>query len=146
MSVLTAASPRPRRKVAGAGSLGRSAPDERGFSFLEVMISATLVGIAFTAIFGAMSTASLSALRNNQEVQVEAALTTAKQSLSQATFDPAGVYGTLFPVTINGVTVVLNPSPATAAPGYTITTLQAVTIQATLSPITRTITVYKGNR
>lgn len=119
---------------------------EAGFSMIEVLVSATLIGIAFAAIFGAMSTASLTSLRNNQEVQVEAALTTAKQSLNQAAFDPTGAYGSLFPVTINSVTVVLNPSPAVAAPGYTLTTLQAVTIQATLSAISRTTTVYKGNR
>ena len=146
MGALTAASPRHPIGATDAGSSGRSAHDERGFSFLEVMISATLMGIAFAAIFSAMSTANLTALRNNQQVQVEAALSTAKQTLSQAAFDPTGVYGSSFPTTINGVVVSLNPSPVAAAPGYTLTTLQAVTIQATLSSTTRTITVYKGNR
>lgn len=120
--------------------------EERGSSLIETMLSATLIGIAFVAIFGALSAGAISAQKNNLEVQVEVALSTAKQSLAQTAFDATGTYGTVFPTTINGVSVTLNPSPAVAAPGYTIGTLQAVTIVASLNGTTKTITVYKGNR
>lgn len=120
--------------------------DERGSSLIEIMLSATLIGIAFMAIFGALSAGAISAQKNNVGVQVEVALSTAKQSLAQASFDATGTYGTIFPATINGVSVTLNPSPAVAAPGYTLGELQAVTIEASLAGTTKTITVYKGNR
>ncbi len=123
---------------------------------LEVVIATTLMGIAFAAIFGQLSTLSIATLRSDQEVQVEAALSKAKQTLSLAAFDATGNYSAQFPIlqptgcTVgNGdcLSVVLNPKPAVADPGINdLTKLQAVTLQANLGPITRTATVYKSNR
>src|SRR5258708_9618694 len=78
--------------------------NELGIGLVELMISVTLIGIAFAAIFGAMSTAAISAQKNNREVQVEVALTTAKQTVNQAAFDPTGTYPGVLPPTINRVT------------------------------------------
>jgi len=61
-----------------------------GSAMLEVVIAMTLMGIAFAAIFGALSTASIATLRNNQQVQVEVALAQGKATLQSAAFDATG--------------------------------------------------------
>jgi len=123
---------------------------------LEVVIAMTLMGIAFAAMFGALSTASIATLRNNQQVQVEVALAQGKATLQSAAFDATGNYSAQFPIlqptgcTISSadcLSVSLNPKPAVADPGIAdLTKLQAVTLQAKLGAVVRSATVYKSNR
>ncbi len=117
--------------------------NELGIGLVELMISVTLIGIAFAAIFGAMSTAAISAQKNNREVQVEVALTTAKQTVNQAAFDPTGTYPGVLPPTINGVTTSMSVAGDAT---YGLAKLQDVTITGTLLGMTKTIHVFKGDR
>jgi type II secretory pathway pseudopilin PulG len=129
-----------------AQSLPARAPrpsGELGIGLVELMVSVTLMGIAFLAIFSAMSTATVSAQKNNREVQVEVALTTAKQTVNQAAFDPTGTYPGVLPATINGVTMSMSVSGDAT---FGIAKLQDLTITGTLSTMTKTIHVFKGNR
>lgn len=123
---------------------------------LEISIATSLIGIAFAAIFGGLSTVSIATLRNDQEVQVEVALAQAKSTLLQTAFDATGDYGSAFPIlqpsgctiaSASCLSVSLNPRPAVADPGINdLTKLQAVTLQAKLGSVTRVVTVYKSNR
>lgn len=116
---------------------------EGGSSLIEVLLSATLIGIAFASIFGALSTAAISAKKNNEDVQVEVAITTAKQTVNQAAFDPTGAYAGVLPGSINGVATSMTVS---GDPTFGLATLQKITITGTLDTITRQVSVYKGNR
>ena len=159
---------------AGASSLKRIRfADDCGDTMLEVLIATTLVGIAFAAIFGGLSTASLAAKQQSDSVQIEAALSEAKQKLELATFDPTGAYpGVILPTPSCGTTVtkvvsqVMAASPTpTATPGPTptpmptptptptasptpvpISQVQRITLQATCGTHTRVAETVKGRR
>jgi len=118
--------------------LARILGDERGDGVVEVVLSITLTGIAFGAIFSALSGVTLAARSHTQNVQLEAALTQAKQSLENATYNASGYTAP----TIPGVAVTYSaPSTVSGAP-----TLQSVTVQVSVGGSTRTTVVQKTVR
>ena len=140
---------------------------------VEVVLAVTLIGIAFAAIFAGLSTASLAAKQQSESVQIEAALSEAKQKLELATFDPSGAYsGVTLPTLGCGTTVTKVVSQVSAAtptptptPGLTPTPVptptptptasptpvpssqvQRITLQATCGAQTRVAETLKGRR
>jgi len=117
--------------------LARTLGDERGDSVVEVVLSITLTGIAFGAIFGALSGVTLAARSHTQNVQLEAALSQAKQALENATY--ASGYA---PPAIPDVTVTYSaPSAVSGAPS-----LQSITVQVSVGGATRSTVVQKTIR
>jgi ABC-type Fe3+-siderophore transport system permease subunit len=118
--------------------IARALGEERGDSVVEVVLSITLTGIAFGAIFSALSGVTLAARSHTQNVQLEAALTQAKQSLENATYNASGYAAP----TIPDVTVTYSaPSAVTGAP-----TLQSVIVQVSAGGVARSTIVHKTIR
>ena len=117
---------------------------ERGDTMLEVLIATTLVGIAFAAIFGGLSTASLAAKQQSESVQLEAVLSQARQILEVEPFDATGAYASVtLPAPPCGAAVSKVVSQVTPVP---TTQLQRITLQATCGSQTRVAETLKGKR
>jgi len=118
--------------------LARTLGDEHGDSVVEVVLSITLTGIAFGAIFGALSGVTLAARSHTQNVQLEAALSQAKQALENATYNASGYTAPAIP----DVTVTYSaPSAVSGAPS-----LQSITVQVSVGGATRSTVVQKTIR
>ena len=119
-------------------TIARTLAGERGDSVVEVILSITLTGIAFGAIFSALSGVTLAARGHTQNVQLEAALSQAKQSLENATYSASGYTAP----TIPSVMVTYSaPAAVSGAP-----TLQSITVQVSIGGTTRTTVVQKTVR
>jgi type II secretory pathway pseudopilin PulG len=119
-------------------TIARRIGEERGDSMVEVVLSVALTGIAFGAIFSALSGVTLAAQGHNQNVQLESALTQAKQALENAKYNASGYT----PPAIQGVTVTYSaPASVAGAPS-----LQSITVQVSVGSNTRTTVVQKANR
>jgi ABC-type Fe3+-siderophore transport system permease subunit len=124
--------------VSNLRTIARALAGERGDSVVEVVLSITLTGIAFGAIFSALSGVTLAARSHTQNVQLEAALSQAKQSLENATYNASGYTAP----TIPDVTVTYSaPSAVSGAPN-----LQSVTVQVSVGGSTRSTVVQKTIR
>ena len=124
--------------------LWRAFRNERGDTMLEVVIAVTLVGIAFAAIFGGLSTASLAAKQQSESVQLEAALSQARQMLEVEPFDATGAYASVtLPTPSCGPAVSKVVTQVTPVP---TTQLQRITLQATCGAQTRIAETLKGKR
>jgi hypothetical protein len=124
--------------VSNLRSIARILGDERGDSVVEVVLSITLTGIAFGAIFSALSGVTLAARSHTQNVQLEAALTQAKQALENTAYNVSGYAAP----TIPDVTVTYSaPSAVSGAPS-----LQSITVQVSAGGGTRSTVVQKTVR
>lgn len=95
---------RPRRRACAT----------RGDSLVEVVVATLLIGTAFVAIVQALSSLTTSAVRHNETVLLESALTQAKQSLASQTFSPIPA--------------------ATCAPVYALPAVGGVTFEQCVTP------------
>jgi len=119
-------------------TVARRIGEERGDSLVEVLLSITLTGIAFGTIFGALSGVTLAAQTHNRNVQLESALTQAKQALENAKYNASGY----IPPTIPGVTVTYS-APSSVTGGAS---LQSITVQVVIGGATRSTVVQKADR
>lgn len=137
------------RAARGAARILRG---DRGDTMLEVVIAVTLVGIAFSAIFGGLSTASLAAKQQNDSVQLEAALSQARQQLEVEPFDGTGAYaGVTLPAPscgppVSKVVSQVTPAPASTASPLPTSQVQRIRLQASCGAQTRVADTLKGNR
>lgn len=117
--------------------------EERGETIVEALLAMTLLGIGFSAIYGALATASIAAQRENQLVGIEAALSTAKRSIADQPFTAVCDSYTL-PADPPGLAVTKScTNSLSGLPG-----LQEIAIRASSVPggIVRQAVVYKGSR
>lgn len=113
---------------------------EHGESLIEILIAIALLGLLFTAVVGGFANIAVAARLHNQEILLEAALSQAKQSVANATYDPAGNY----PLPASSPSALTFTKIVSPVPGTT--TLQEITIFAQFAGSTRSAKVYKGPR